>query len=411
MNFFKRNKNTQPVEEQRQEQPQQPQQPVYYSPYSEALLFGQFLQRSPLLQSAGYSSLSLISEAIASLNIYVKQVADGKRTIVNNHKVSRLFYTANLNKYLLIHQLVWDYLLNGNAFAYIHRDNSGKPIKLTYLEFGDVTINYIKQNDTVTYQVTNHNDIPKNVKREDMLHFAKDPKDGGVIGRGFLYFAHNVIKLNDNADQSAENFFSGGCALSGALKFTGRLSDVQKQQIRQNWQQIHAGANASGLVILEGDSDYIPISSNASDSQLLETRQYGVIEIARFFHISPVLLCDLTNSGYSAIEDAQIDFVSHALMPIINLFQEEIDRKLLNDSATFYSNIDETTLLKGNKISQAEYVTKLVNGGIITVNEAREALDYNRHDDEQCDKLFIPFTDISQNTITNTQNEENNEQP
>ena len=148
MSIFKRNKKTQPVEEQREtpQQPQQPQQPVYYSPWSEALLFGAFNTRSALFQSAVYSAVSLISEAIASLNINIKQNKDGKRTIVENHNVSRLFYTSDIDKYTLIHNLVWNYLIFGNSFCYITRDGSGNPTKLTFLKHGDVTINYQKQN-------------------------------------------------------------------------------------------------------------------------------------------------------------------------------------------------------------------------------------------------------------------------
>ena len=410
MNFFKRNKNTQPVEEQRQtpQQPQQPkQEPVYYSPWSEALLFGAFNTRGALFQSAVYSAVSLISEAIASLNINIKQNKDGKRTIVENHNVSRLFYTSDFDKYTLMHNLVWNYLIYGNSFCYIARDGSGNPTKLVFLEHGDVTINYQKQNNSLTYQVSNHKDIPNIVKREDMLHFVKDSTDC-VNGKGFLHFAHNVIKLTDNAEQSAEDFFGSGCALSGALKFDGRLTDAQKNQIRTSWQQIHSGPNASGLVILEGSADYQPISSNAAESQLIETRSFQITEICRFFHISPVLLCDLSHSGYSAIEDSSIEFVEHAIMPIISCFQEQIDKKLLNDSKVYYSDIDETALMKGNKSSQASYITTLVSNGIITVNEARAMIDLNKMDDEQCDKLLIPYTDVSQNTITDKNIDENN---
>ena len=415
MSIFKRNKNTQPVEEQRQtpQQPQQPkQEPVYYSPWSEALLFGAFNTRSALFQSAVYSALSLISESIASLDINIKQDVDGKRTVIPKHRISRLFYTANIDKFTLIHNLVWDFLLWGNSYAFIKRDESGQPIKLIYLERNDVTINYIKQTDTLTYQVTNHNNIPNTVRREDMLHFVNTSADG-VQGRGFLWFARNAIKLTDNAEQSAEDFFGSGCALSGALKFDGRLTDAQKQQIRTSWQQIHSGPNASGLVILEGSADYQPISSNAADSQLIETRSFQILEIARFFKISPVLLGDLSHSGYSSIEDSSIEFCNHTLAPIISNFQEQIDRKLLNDSTTLYSDIDETKLMRGNRTSTASYITTLVNNGIITINEGREMIDMNRVEEEDADKLHIPFTDISQNEIgenTNTNENENNEQ-
>ena len=50
---------------------------------------------------------------------------------------------------------------------------------------------------------------------------------------------------------------------------------------------------------------------------MLETREYNVVEIARFFNINPVLLGDLSHSSYNSIEDAQIEFTTHTLLPLI----------------------------------------------------------------------------------------------
>jgi len=52
----------------------------------------------------------------------------------------------------------------------------------------------------------------------------------------------------------------------------------------------------------------------------------------------------------------------------------------------------------------SEYYSKLVSSGIITVNEARNKLGYEKV--EEGDKLFIPYTDISQNTIGDDKSDE-----
>nr|DAQ01242.1 MAG TPA: portal protein [Caudoviricetes sp.] len=44
------------------------------------------------------------------------------------------------------------------------------------------------------------------------------------------------------------------------------------------------------------------ISINPVDSQLLETREYSVVEICRFFGVSPVKAFDLSKSSYNTIE-------------------------------------------------------------------------------------------------------------
>lgn len=388
MSWFKRNKETQ-------------QQTVIYSPFSEALMFSKFADGQALFLSAVYAAMALISNSIALMPIQVKQIKENKRTIVENHKVAKLFYTMLMSKFNIIKQLVWDLLLKGNAYVYIKRDNKGNPTNLVYLEPTDVTLNYDKLNGVVTYGISNHKGITKTAKQHDVLHFARDTRDG-IEGRGFIWFARNVIRVANFTEDSAEQFFKSGCNLTGMLSFSSRLTDQQKNNIRQAWQQVH-GAGGSGLVITEGDSTYQPISMNASDSQMLESREFNITEIARFFNISPILLGDLTRSGYSSIEMANIEFVTHTLLPIISMMQDEIDRKLLDNSDTLYCNIDEQVLLKGDKNTMASYLQTLVNAGIMTINEARYVLDLNPVDGG--DELVIPYTDIQQNTLNDKNNE------
>jgi HK97 family phage portal protein len=299
------------------------------------------------------------------------------------------------SKHTVIKQLVFDLLLYGNSYVYIKRTD-GKPEKLIYLQFGDVQVNYKKEEDIVEYQCCNHNQVPKLVKQEDMLHFARDTRDG-IMGRGFLYFAAEVIKLAGYTQQAAEDYFRSGCSLTGILKFKNGLRGIQQQDIRNQWMQIHShGARGAGLGVLGGDADYIPISQNSADSQMLETREFNLTDIARFFNISPILLGDLSHNSYSSIEDSNIEFINHTLLPIINLMEEEINRKLITVSSQ-YVDFDENSLLKGNRASISNYLASLVSNGIMTTNEARQQIGMNPVDGG--DSLIIPFTDISQNTI------------
>ena len=87
--------------------------------------------------------------------------------------------------------------------------------------------------------------------------------------------------------------------------------------------------------------------------------------------------------------------------------EEEMTRKLILPSEkNLYINLDENFKLRSDKKSQAEYLTKLVSGGIISVNEAREILGMNTK--PNCDDLIIPFTKIDDNTI-NKEKEEDGE--
>lgn len=371
------------------------------SPYADSLLFGQYGKKSALGLSAFFAACNLISNSIAMMPVEVKQYKDGERTTIPNHKLAQLFYQMRLPKFNLIKMLVEDIILKGNAYLYIRRDQVGEPVGLTYLRPGQVTIDYNELSDVIRYQVTTNNKVTKKIiPADDMIHLFLH-SNNGYSGQSILTYGSRVIDLANSTDSAAQEYFDSGCSIKGILQFKTRVPNDQKEKIRANWNQVHgSGGGASGLAVLEGDSEFLPVSQNTKESQMLETREFNITEVARLFNISPVLLGDLTHSSYNDIEAANTEFVSHTLLPWVEMFQNELSRKLMTRHKNMTINIDETVLLKGKMLDLANYITTLVKGGIITTNEGREILGLNKM--ENADKLFVAFTDINQNTINGT---------
>lgn len=379
---------------------------VEYTGYTTPLLFGSYAQNNYLSIPAVYAALDLISSSIAEMPLNVRITEQGKDTIVDNHPISVLFDNMLMSRYTVLKKLTWDMLWWGNAYIYIKRDGQGNPIKLTYLDHGDVSVDYNKTEGTIIYQIANHLDVPQTAKPENMLHFYKNTRDG-ITGIGLLAYASQAFKLADNLNNAANDFFGSGCGINGILKFAGIVPDKSKKEIREQWSQIHApGANGAGLAVVGGDCDYLPVSQDPSHSQMLESREFGISEIARFFGISPLLLQDLTN-GTSNIEEISLQFVKFTLQPIVSLIEAEINRKMLSGT-NLWIDLDQTVLLSADKQAMSNYITSLTRNGIITINEGRKMLDMNEI--EGGDKLFVPYSDIAQNTV-NTDIDESEPEP
>ena len=380
---------------------------VEHMGYTTPLLFGSYAQNNYLSIPAVYAALDLISSSIAVMPLQVRQKGDNKSTVIEDHPILRLFDEMIQSKYILFRSIVFDTLWWGNSYIYIKRDGKGVPTKLIYLQHGDVSVDYNKTKGTIIYQIANHLDVPQTAKPENMLHFFKNTRDG-VTGIGLLAYASQAFKLADNLNSAADDFFSSGCNVTGILKFAGIVPDKSKKEIREQWSQIHApGATGSGLVVIGGDADYIPVSQDPSKSQMLESREFGIAEIARFFGISPLLLQDLTN-GSGAIEEIALQFVKYTLTPLVSLIEHEMNRKLFPGISSTWLDLDETALLAADKQSLANYLSTLTKNGIISTNEARAQLDLNPVDGG--DALLIPYTDLGMNTInpdSNTNNDLN----
>jgi HK97 family phage portal protein len=152
---------------------------------------------------------------------------------------------------------------------------------------------------------------------------------------------------------------------------------------------------------------YQPIQLNATDSQMLESRQFNVQDIARFFGISPVLLGDLSHNSYSTIEAVQEQFLLQTLQPYITMIEEEFTKKLFKENESDLEiNLDETVILRTNKTAQASYYSTLLDKGILSINEVRKELGYSEI--EGGDAHTIAYTDINQNKIDDGKQESGN---
>lgn len=347
--------------------------------------------------SAFFGATELISNSVAQLPILVKR--DGQ--VDKNHPVNLLFKGSLISKFNFMKMLITDLILHGNGYAYIERAADGTPINLIYCEYGSVNINYDSKKQEIYYNIP----FLKRGKIEDIdvIHFYKNSKDG-VQGIALTSYANSVIKLSQATDKAASKYYSSGCALQGALTIKGSRRG-SKEQARQAFQETH-GDRGSGLVILDDDMTYTPISSNANDSQMLEARSFNICEIARYFNINPILLGDKSGASFSEIEAANIEFVTHTLQPYITMIEDEFNRKLVKPSESDHIviDIDERFLMKGDMKTTADYLQKLTSCGIMSINEARAQLGLSPIDGG--DEHIISYTKIEDNKINNNKEED-----
>lgn len=352
-------------------------------------------------QSPFFAAVNLISSSIGQMHWEVKSKVD--EDIPDNFYVDNLFKDALLTQFTMTKNMIKDVLLHGNGFAYINRDQKGMPVSLTYLPFGDVTIMYNPINRVLYYQVPR---LGKSlVEPINIIHINMHSEDG-IHGKSILTFAGNTIKLSGNAEKAATDFFASGMSVNGVLSTdVPRLTKDQRQVIAEAWLNSQVG-RGSGIAVLENGMKYQPVSSNSKDGQLLETRVFNIQEVARWFNISPVLLGDLTKTSYNNLEQAQLQLVTNTLAPFVQCLEQELNRKLIlpKDQTKYYIDIVEEDIIKQDKQSQVNYLSTLVNTGIISRNEARKQLGFGPI--EGGDELTVSYTDINQNKVN--QNEDKN---
>lgn len=377
---------------------------------SSALPFFPFTNSNSAMNlSAVNRAVELISNSIATLPVKVLISGDEGKNELEQHPIKMLFSDRNknnlLSKFTLIKLMVQSVLLRGNGFALIERAKDGTPTGLRYLEANDVQIVYDKIRNTLYYDVPL---VKKRVEPNEMIHLLMHSYDG-IRGISVLQNAARSLGIAHANDNAAKQFFENGMNLSGILTVQGPVSQKQREDIRSAWNETYT-ANGAGLTVLQGNMSYQSVQLSAKESQMLESRQFSVTDIARFFGISPVLLGDLTKASYSTLEAVQNDFLVHCLQPYIVMIENELNRKLLKPSEDNLSIVLETNeILRTDKSAQANYYSTLINSGVLSINEVRKELGYNGIG-EDGDKNIIPYSDVVSNTINGNHNlKDNNE--
>lgn len=368
------------------------------SPFSDALLFGtRFSEKKAMSLSAVFRAVDLISDSVAVLPIRVKDKnSTNHNLVIEKHPIYNLFDNKNnlLTKYNFIKRLVQSVLLKGNGFAFVERNGDGSPKSLRFLEANDVTIVYHKEKNELYYLAPIVS--KKHIEPINMIHLIKNTYDG-VNGISVISFANKTIGIATHAEDAANSYFENGCNLSGVLTVQGQLNEQQKQAIRNSWSSAYSNGG-SGLAVIQGNMSYQAIQMSASDAQLLESREFNVSDVARWFGLNPVLLGDNSGTSYNTIDSAQQEFVLHTLIPYVTMIEEEFSKKLLKTTESdFLVTLDETYLLRSDKQNQASYYNTLLSTGVLCINEVRKELGYGEI--EGGDKHLIAYTDIEQNTI------------
>lgn len=338
---------------------------------------GGYTTNKAMLLSTVYRCVDVISDAVAQLPLepYFINDAGYKEKFIKHPTYYLLNKEPNskMSRFTFIKTLIVSTLLKGNGYAYIERDTKGDAVALHYIQSDYVTI--VEQKDGLKYSVVGIKGYIEPCNMVHILNFSYD----GITGISTLQHARQTLGLATDSESHAQGFFKGGANLAGILKVQSTLTSKQKSDLKSSWQTAFSSTTGTpnGVAVLEGNMDFQPITVNPADAQLLETRQFNVIDICRFFGVSPVKAFDLSKSSYSTVEATQLAFLTDTLSPLLEKIELEFERKLYKPSerANIDVRFDTSVLLRADKASLASYYNTLFQIGVISPNEIRKVLD------------------------------------
>ena len=368
------------------------------------LIFGKYAisMNRDMTLSPVFRAVSLISNSIASLPIFVYKTDedDNKAVWRENTLYPLLLRKPNpiQTRFDFMKSMVMDMLLKGNAYAIIHRNNLNKVTRIEYVPAGKVTIQKIVKDGAIEAVRYNISGRARLYEDYEMIHIINEPDEDGVEGLSTLKYAVKTMSIANYAEAAAEGYFSNGGKLTGIVKVDRPLNDTQKLQLKSEWKK---SLDANGVAFLQGVENYTSIQQNSSDAQLLESRQFTVSEIARFFNVNPIMLYDLSHNNYNSSEAARLQLLTDTLQPIMFKIEAEFETKLFLPGEIEIGSIkfDTEEFLRSDNKTKAEYYKTLWQIGGLSINEIRAYLDLDAIPDG--DLHYVPANLV---TLENSKN-------
>lgn len=345
--------------------------------------------------SACYCAVNSISNSCAVLPINVVKDNGKDRKQMYDHPLRKLLNSKpdlRHTHFMLFKQLIESVLLRGNGYALVIRDEKLNVQQLVYLDT-DFVQPIPQENGTIKYLVTGYNRL---FDSDDILDFHLH-LDESFRGISVIKYASRALETAYEADKTATNFFKSGGNLAGILKPQAPIQTNQRQQIADAWREsFDQTSDRVPIVVMPYGVDFQSVSISPEDAELLDTRQYGIAEIARFFNI-PVqkLYGEVNGAGKNMdIEDIQMLYLLDTILPFTQMMKEEIETKLFRPSerGKYSIEFDYSALYKANKKTEAEYYRALINIGVLSINEVRAKLNYDAIDSTAGDAHWVQLS-------------------
>uniref|UniRef100_A0AAU7J7Z1 Portal protein n=1 Tax=Xanthomonas phage MK21 TaxID=3148942 RepID=A0AAU7J7Z1_9CAUD len=317
----------------------------------------------------------LIAQSVASMPLYLyKKTPNGRKEAVNHNLYSLLLDAPNSTQtaFEFFESVLTALLLHGNA--HVRKIIVGGTIEsLQFLHASRLTISQdAKGLKSYAYRKADGTQI--DVPRSQIWHIRGYSLDG-ENGISAIQYGSQVFGTALAAERQAGRAFTNGTLQQIYYSVAAFLTPEQREQFAANVAQ---SVESGRTPVLEGGIDVKSLGLNPADSQLLQSRNYSVESICRWFGVPPSMIGHAsagTTSWGSGIEAQQLAFLSLTLAPWLRRIEQSLSLNLLTpgERRQYFVDYDVTSLLRADSAARSSFYATMVNNGVMTRDECREA--------------------------------------
>jgi HK97 family phage portal protein len=335
---------------------------------------------SALQNAAVWACVNYLSRTVAQLPWRVMQDTGRGSVVVSTNPADYLIYqrpNPDMGSFSWRQSMLGTALIWGNAFSEIQRDNRGAPYALWPIHPERVIVRRGNAGE-LEYDVWNNTAGKVTLAASDVFHVRGF--GDGPIGYSVIDYAAQSIGWAQAAEIFGAAFFGEGMNPSGLVEVppTTKMSLPGREILRQELDRLYKGPSGKRTVILDAGMKFQKLSTNPNDSQFIETMQYQVEMICRWFGVPPHKVMHLLRATFSNIEHQSIEVVVDSITPWVKIFEEEANYKLFGANRSgLFTKMNLRGLLRGDNASRADYYSKLFGVGALSINDILGLEDMN----------------------------------
>ena len=265
----------------------------------------------------------------------------------------------------------------GNAYAEIVRAGNGMlPVELLQRSPKPAqTKPAINDNGELVYIVHDaHGQRQRDIRSEDMLHIPGFGFDG-LIGYSPIHHLSQQIGADIGATKFGGEVYANSLQPTGFVAIPEELSEEAYSRARKSFNPQPSDGRRHRIGLLEGGATFAQTSMKPQDVQMIESRRYGVEEVARAYGVPLQLLQDLTNgTSFASVVELGKGFILYTMDAWIARWEGEINRKVLKGTG-LVAKFNTKAFLAGDHKARSDFYLKLFRIGALTVNEIRALED------------------------------------
>lgn len=333
-----------------------------------------------------YESLEVVNRGV---NMIVDDAAEIPCTIgdpINNTSAVKGIRKATLSRILnqepnpfqdintFKRNLIIDLIIDGNIFIYFDGTH------LYHLPANNVTIHTDKTTYVSHYSYNNEYDYDPS----EIIHIKENSFYSIYRGISRLRAADRTMRLLTSMRSFQDNFFKNGAIPGLVIKSPNTLSERIKDRLLESWRLRYSPSGGGRRpLLLDGGLEVDSLTAiNFKELDFQESIKDNESIILKSLGVPPLLLDAGNNAN---IRPNHRLFYLETVLPIVRKINHALSRFF---GFEIWEDVTDTPALQPELKDQASYFASLVNGGIISANEAREVL--GREAKEGHDDLRIP---------------------